>query len=813
MLRDKITAHGAILSLLAAMLFAACSVTEHLPEGEALYTGVARITHQRVDTVDEAVGEVVATALEVQPNSALFGSAYRMSPFPVGLWFYNGLYTERETGLRHWLWSHFKSDPTLVSQVNPRLRAQAAEAALKDEGYFDALVTFDTVYDARTRQKAKISYDVQYRHQSRLGKVTYLPSPSSRVDNIVRNTLDAGYLRPGERFSASNLERERQRIAEVMQDSGYFFFNPELIRFFADTTRQANTVDLRVMVAAGAALHGAVARGDSLTSGSNLSPAVVRALTPCTIDSVHYHLDYGAGLKSQNHDTLRFMTVGYNGPQMVQTRYLRRALGFRQHALYNPDRINLAKTLISRLNIFKYTTTEFQVLNPAASDAAAGPSIDTDTASLRLVINAMYDLPWSGTTEIGCVYKDNEQVGPGVTLTATKRNLWGGGERLNFQLTGAYEWMTGHHAKADGTLLNSYELGAKASISVPRLQLPRLFRPSRENPVTSTYGISLDWIRRSGLFEMVKGSGSIDYTFSLDRQNTFTFTPLKLTYVSLVKESEQFLQLTSQYPSLKHSFENQFIPQLQLSWTYDNAPSATLRRSSQYLNVTLSEAGGIIDLLMGEFGTHRKQGERQLFFQPFSQFVKLTAEMRNLWHLTDHLDLASRLMGGIGYAYGNSEELPYAETFYIGGPNSLRGFPVRGVGPGNFFIEGMQQGPYDYLNRVGDIKLEGNVELRFPIAGSLNGALFVDAGNVWLSKTTSDYMAFGSHGSKHPTSEFFSQLALDSGLGLRLDMGMLVLRFDVGVPLHDPMSGGGYFNCQHAFFRNLGYNLAVGYPF
>lgn len=762
-----------------------------------LYTGVSRIDYHAVDTVDALVSEAVAQALEVPPNSAFLGSAYRMSALPIGLWVYNGLYTERDSTFRHWLWQHFKSDPTLVSQVNPRLRAQAAEAVLKDEGYFDATVSYDTLYHPSDSLRAKLGYAVTYQHCSHLGNIQWIPSSSARVDSILLHTRHLSHLQSGHRFSSSDLEAEKERVAQTLHDSGYFFFSTDHIHYLADTTRQANTVDLRILVGVG---------------------ADQRALSPCTIDSVHYRLDYGVGLRSQNFDSLGFVTVGYNGALGVKPRYLSRALGFQPNDLYSPDRIAMAKTLISRLDVFKYTTTELQVIRAAGDSSklsaidsqlsAFNSPLDNDTSSLRLNISAIYAMPWTGTTEIGTVYKDNHQAGPGATLTATRRNLWGGGERLSFQLTGSYEWHTGKNS--DDKMLNSYELGAKASVSVPRLQLPHTFQPSREMPSSSTYSLSVDWLRRGGLFEMIRASGSVEYGFSFDSRNSLSFAPLKLSYVSLIKTTANYREIKQRFPSLEHAFEDQFIPQMQVSWTYDDAELSSHKHHSHYLNLTAAEAGGLTDLLMGQVGHHRKQGERQLFFQPFSQFLKATAEYRHLYRISHRLTLASRLQGGIGYAYGNSSEMPYSEKFYIGGPNSLRGFSVRGVGPGRTTSFSSQAGTYAYLNRVGDIKLEGNIELRFPLVGSFHGALFVDAGNIWELESTSHTGIADSQFDQR----FLQQLAVDTGLGFRLDLGMLVLRFDIGVPLHDPNEDTAhYFNCRHAFFRNLGYNLAVGYPF
>ena len=793
-------------ALVMALALAACSTTSMLPDGEVLYTGVSKITHNRADTVDEMVGEALATKLEVAPNSSLFGSAYHMSPLPVGLWIYNGLYPTREKGFRHWFWKHFKSDPTLVSQVNPRLRAGAAEAALRDEGYFDASVSFDTVYDKNDSLKAKIAYTVNYAKKAHLGTITYMRTQHPRIDSIVQHTLDKTLLHTGDRFSYTNLEAERSRIATVLKDSGYYFFEPKYVRYHADSTLRIGEVNLRVFVGMGADR---------------------KALSPCTIDSLHYSLDLGAGLRSQHFDTLRFMTVGWNGPELqMKPRYLLRSLGFRRHALFTPQRVNMAKEYISRLNTFKYYPIEPEIMR------LANDSLPDDTTSVRLHINAVYDYPWVGTTEIGAVYKDNDQAGPGASFKAMRRNLFGGGEKLVFQLNGTYEWSTG---RSGNNSLNSFDVGGKVSLSVPRLQIPHLFRPNRQKPVSSTYSISFDWMRRAGWLDMVRASGSIEYGFGIDKYNSMTFTPLKLTYVSAFHETDSLNAKINRTPSLRHAFDNVFIPQVQVSWLYDNTASTSPRRSREKVRVTLAEAGGLADVVMGKIGSHREQGERQLFFQRFSQFLKATAEFTHLYTIDDDIKVASRLMGGIGYAYGNSTDLPYSERFYIGGPNSLRGFSVRGVGPGSTTYYSLYGDQYAYLDRVGDIKMEGNIELRFPIAGVLHGALFADAGNVWRLRSSDvtaeaeqllketlnsdayemlmEFMHAYSDG-EQVGKDFLRQLALDVGLGFRLNLDMFVIRLDIGVPLHDPnVPGGSYFNCQHALLKNLGWNLAVGYPF
>lgn len=765
-------------------LLTACSSTNKLPQGEILYAGVKRIDVQSVDTVDASVRENVALALEVAPNSSFLGSAYHMSPLPFGLWIYNKLYTEKEKGFRHWLWNHFKSDPTLVSQVNPELRAKAAEIKMEEEGYFDGVVTFDTIYDKKNPRKAKIAYTVKYPHRHVLSSVSFIPSRIPAVDSIIQHTLDKSLLKKGERFSTENLERERSRIVEVMRDSGYFFFNENLIKYLADSTSHNNQIALRVLV--------------NFESDE-------KQMKPCRIDSVCYTLDWGAGLKKTDHDSLDFMRIDYNRTLNVKPKYLRMAIPMEKGELYNPARISLAKTKIDRLNIFKYTQTSFRIL--AKSDSLS--SINNDTTSLLFDINSTYNFPWQGTFEAKALYKDNHQVGPAISLIAQKRNCFGGGEVFQGELTAGYEWMTGKRTIGDKAgIFNSYEFGYKLSLTVPRLQLPRLIRPDTDNPVSTRYSFATDIMRRSGFFNLVKATGEISYTFYTSKITSHTVSPLKISYNKMMSTTAKFDSVVSVNPVLKQSFENQFVPQISYTYLYDNSSLSNYRRSQQFLQLYIAEAGGILDAWMGEWGRHKTQGERRFLDQPFSQFVKATVDFRNYYTIKENLVFASRIFAGIAYAYGNSHVVPYSEQFFIGGANSLRGFSIRSIGPGRHTPGNTR---YAYLDQTGDIKFETNVELRFPISGDLRGALFADVGNIWTVRKEESRPE-----GKLSSESIINQFATDVGLGFRYDLGMLVVRFDIGVPIHDPGNLNEerkYYNTSGNFFSNLGYHLAVGYPF
>lgn len=764
--------------VVCSLLLAACSTTRRLPEGEYLYTGVKRIEAVAADTlpVPGEVQAAVNATLEVPPNAALLGSAYHRFP-PVGLWLYNWLYTERETGLRHWLWNTFKSDPVLLSQVNPPLRVKAARLAMADEGYFGGEVECDTVFSRRRPREARLAYTLRYPHVKRLSDVRFMPSPSPEVDSLIRATSGASLLVPGRRFSAAALEGEKARIADLLHAHGYYYYKPQYLRLLADSTLTPDGISLRVYL-------------EPAEAGRDLRRAVV--------DSVAYTLDYGGGLPPTAFDTLGFMTIGYRGRLWMRPAVLRRQVPFRRGAPYHPQLATTTKARLARLNVFRYTDVAYEAL----------PAVPGDTLShLLMRIAATYSPPWTSALEFRALTKDNHQTGPGMSLQLQRRNLFGGGELLAAELTAGYEWATGHraYASSDG-LLNSYEFGLKTSLTIPKLDLPRrLVRVDRTYPTSTTYSLSAGTTRRSGFFQMMRAAAEVRYDFYTTATRQHSIAPLKLAYTHLVHTSARFDSIAAQNRVLQQSFANQFIPKLEYTYTYDNR-SRRSRLAQQWLQVTLAEAGGLVDAFLGVVGNRRPQGRRQLMWQPFSQFLKATADLRNYLQLTPRLTLATRLYGGIVYAYGNSDVVPFSEQFYIGGAGSLRGFSIRSLGPGSF---APGAGPYGYMDQTGDVKLEAGAELRFPLLGDLKGALFADAGNIWTLRSEAS-----RPGGQFRGDRFWREIATDVGLGLRYDLGMLVVRFDVGIPLHDPTEGTvPYYNVRGAFLRNLGYHLAVGYPF
>ncbi len=766
-----------------SILLSGCSTTKHLPEGEVLYTGVKYI-HEKEDDppVEKSAREAVRAALEVEPNNSFLGSARYRWPFPVGLWAYNAFYTEKTKGFRHWLFTSLKSDPILISQVNPELRSRVAEMALEDNGYFRGKVEYEIIPNKKNPRKARVGYDVVYPRPYRFSSIEYMPTENEEVNNIVHNARSGSFLKVGDIFNANSLEKERSRLANLLRGSGYYLYNAKNIKFLADSTKQDHGVALRVYLA------------------ENQLPRNI--LQRCVIDSVAVSLDNGRGLQPDRFDTLGFFTIGYRGKAMrVRPKVLYNCIPFHKGEVYSDQLTAQVKANFDQLNTFKYNQVQYSLLR--SDSTSRMDSINR----LLMRVTATYDYPYSGSLEFNVIAKDNKQVGPGMVVKINRRNCFKGGELLSQEFTSSYEWLTGRHSYSEGNgLFNSYEFGSKTSLSFPRLLLPKSIHADREFPVTTTLSLSANVMRRSGFFQMFKGTGEIRSDFYTNDVSSHSFSPFQLSYTAMMQTSTRFDSIVSANKVLQQGFSDRFIPAMIYTYLYDNRKIHKNRFTQQWLQLSVMEAGGILDVIMG-ICSDRPQGERQLLWQRFSQFVKGSVDFRNYFHLNRRTVLATRLLGGVAYAYGNSSVVPYSEQFYIGGANSLRGFSIRSVGPGRY-----QAGHdrYAYMDQTGDIKLEGNIELRFPFVGDLHGALFADAGNIWTLRNEPE-----RPGGQFQANSIFKDLATDVGFGLRYDLGMLVIRFDVGIPLHDPSedSSGKYYNITGSFFDNLGYHLAVGYPF
>lgn len=751
--------HTAVCVILVAL--SACSTTSKIPEGELLYTGLKGVNYVKPDSVKvpSPLKEVITEAVDIPANkSTLF-------VLPLGLWAYNNI-PDSAGGFKGWLYRKFAQDPVLVSEIKPQLRVKMIDQILDNNGYFRGSATYSLV-QPKNKKKASILYTVTPGPAFPIDTIIYLADTchlNHLADSVLRKDR---YLRQGAVFSMDSLSQVRQRLSTALRNSGYYLFSPEYVEYLADSLQHKGRIALKIDLA------------------NNIpSFAYQRYLTGNIRVIARRYDDTGTP------DTI---ILGKN-LELVQMRpsRLRRSvitdnITFRSGKYISQRDFNRTQQYLSRLGIFNAIS-----INARPDTLASEPTMNVD-------IDCTFDMPLEASIEVNASSKSNSYIGPGLIFSVTNHNIFGGGEQFSVSANGSYEWQTGHDRSS---VFNSYEFGISSSLAFPRLLAPK-FIPRRHRQLNWTrITLNADLLNRPHYFKMAQFNASFGYEWRSSRYINNQLTLFKLTYTNLMKTTHEFDSIMDKNPAVAQSFKSQYIPQIAYTLLYDRKIN---RDNSINVQLTLQEAGNIF---WGIYELCGKHAEKKLFGTPFSQFVKGSLQL--VWNrrlgVSDQW-LVGRVATGAAHAYGNSSQVPYAEQFYVGGANSIRAFTVRSIGPGSYHDPADKAD--DYFDQTGTFKFEANLEYRFPIWSVLHGAVFLDSGNVWLLRADPTRPGGLLRG-----STFFKDLALGTGVGLRVDIGMIVIRGDLGIGIHAPYNTGkrGYYNMT-SFGKSLAFHLAIGYPF
>ena len=796
MTRNSIT--YSIIILASSVILASCSMTKNIPEDDQLFTGLKSITYEDYEQNDNftKAQEEVEAALATAPNGSLLGSSYYRLPFSMGVSIWNH-YSGKDTGFARWMTKTFGSQPVLMSWVNPKLRASVAQSVLRNHGYFGAIVDYETITQ-KNPKTAKISYNVMPGRMYKLDSISIVGFPVE-ADSMIRATSDETYLKKGDAFVVSNLDAERQRISTLLRNNGYYYYQPGYASYLADTFVVDGKVQLQLKLA-------------------NDIPR--EALHKWYIGRIDLNLRKSA--REQYTDSLkgRFFTIRFSGKKPpIRSRVLMADVKLRPRQLYSHDAYLQS---VSKLN----ATGLFSSVNMALTPRDTTAQCDT----LDLALNCTFDKPWDFYVETNFNARTIGRMGPEFRMGVTRRNAFRGAEKIDINVHGSYEWATSNNASD----MSNYEYGADASVEFPRIIAPffggnRVSRDRRGNIRRDSQGravrryrfystpstlakLSTDVIYRPGYYKMHVVSGEWTYRWQTSAQSRHEFSPLTLKYQFMNSHTSEFDSLMSDNPYLMSTMQDYFVPEMRYTYTY-SSPSSYLHPIRW--ETTLVESGNGVALYDLATGKKWNDKEKEMFKNPYSQFLKIETDFTKTWTL----DAASKLVGHInaGYihVYGNSVWLPNSELFYVGGANSIRALNVRGAGPGA--VRSFGNNAADYILRNGSIKFVCNLEYRRQFFGNLYGAVFLDAGNVWtppgkhFGDSTIDKVYEAGN---FKWRNFFREQAVGTGLGIRYDLDFLIIRLDWGVALHVPYetSKSGFYNIER-FKNSHTLHFAIGYPF
>ena len=752
--------------LLAVLLVGSCSSTSSVPEGDQLYIGLKPIEYKEYEKNDHfyTVQEEVEAALATAPNGAFFGSSYHRT-IPYKLWIWNN-FSNSETKLGKWIAKTFGSAPVLMSWVNPELRTSVAQSVLRNHGYLGGTVSY-MVEQQKNPKKAKIAYTVNMNELSTVDTLEYVNFPSLS-DSLIRLHADEARIKPGDPFDVSALDAERSRLSTLFRNNGFYYYQPSYASYLADTLAVPGKVHLRLQLA------------DNIPAAANHKWYIGKMKVNIMKQSMEQLRDTF---------TYRRLTLAFNGRKPpIRARLLLRHLRLLPKQQFSYDAYMESADRLS--NSGQYSSVQF-AFTPQDTTALC------DT--LDMTVSCVLNKPYEAYVETNYSNKINGRTGPEIVVGFKKKNAFRGGEVIDLNLHGAYEWQT----NGQGSDYNSYEYGTDLSVSFPRMIVPFL-KPYRYcNTPSTTVRASTNVVNRPGYFKMHTASGDWTYKWQPTDRKKHEFSPLTIKYQHLTYATHKFDSIMYANPYLYATMQDIFIPKMIYSFTYT---SPKKYRNPIYWNITASEAGNILSL--GYMAAGKKWGDegKEMFKNAYAQFFKIESDFTKTWATGLKSQLVGHINVGLVYSYGNMKATPYSEQFYVGGANSIRAFPVRSVGPGSYYTDVAR---LSYLDQTGDMKFLANLEYRFNLFGNLYGAAFIDAGNVWGLKDDG-YRS----GARFKLKNIAKEMALGTGVGVRYDLEFLILRLDWGVGLHMPYDTGkgGYYNIRR-FKDSHSLHLAVGYPF
>ena len=587
-----------------------------------------------------------------------------------------------------------------------------------------------------------------------IGKVEYDIEDKNIQDRLQLDNPDNQMLKPGMRFTVEALDNERKRISNLLIDDGYFRFNKDFIHFSADTITGSKDI--------GVTLHLMNYKANSNAPETPHSRYEIRKINYLSNDSDRIHLRH---------------------------QVLLNATALKEGSPYSASALQRTYNNFARLQAVKYTNIRF-VEAPDSGMLDCNIQISTNKPST-------ISFQPEGTNTAG-------DLGAAASLTYTNRNLFRGSEQLSIELRGAYEAITGLEGYQDQ---NYQEYSIESKLVFPRFVAPLLSKNFRRRQTANTeYSVAWDLQNRPEFHRRVF-SMAWRYRWAEPRHHlNWRFDLLDLNYVYMPWISETFKRdylddVDNRNAILRYNYEDIFIMKMGFGLTYSDGIDA--------FRLNVESSGNLLSAFSKALNFKiNSQGQRTFINIAYAQYAKADFDYTHLVRFDDRNVLALHAGIGVAYPYGNSKVLPFEKRYFSGGANSVRGWGVRELGPGGY--KG-NDGRIDFINQTGDMKLDLNAEYRTPLFWKFEGALFVDAGNIWTLRKYDE-----QPNGQFKLDKFYKQIAAAYGMGLRLNFDYFILRFDMGMKAINPAyeSGDEHWAIIHPkLSRDFAFHFAVGLPF
>ncbi len=754
-----------------------CFNTRFLKDDQALFKAnkVEIETKEEIKQLGDFKRELAGIS-QLQPNKKFIGLA------KIRLWFFNISTRRKQNKFRDWLRNKAGEAPVLYDSLLAEKSLVLLNNYLVNKGYFYSEVSYAVVIK---KKKATLTYKVITNDLYRIRKVVF-PNDTSRITSLINAQKKETYLSSGSPFDVAEMKKERERISDVLRDNGYYFFNREYVYFDLDSSMGNQELDLFVKI-------------NPPTDSSQHQVY--------HIDQIYVITDYSTD-KSKlgaTRDTVDVREFHFLSEKLrYRPRILISAIHFGRDTLYR--KIYHTQTIghLSNLGVFKYITLRY--VDKKIND--------------KNYLDCYVSLSPAKKQQVSIAFEANNNtdfnLGTSLTLSYGNKNIFRGTELFRFSVSGGFE----SNLEKGEKFFNTVDLLFKFDLYFNKFLLPIGVKKVSKNAYPkSRLSFRNEFLRRIDYYSTNTTTFAFGYEWRKKTTKRFIFNPLAINLIRNIETTQNFLDIVNSSPSLRNSFTQQLILGMDFNYIWSNQPIHR-GRAYYYYSGKINTSGNALHL--GYWLAHLNDGKQppyQIVNIEYSQFFLIDSELKNYFQINKKTQLVTRIFGGIGKPYGNSQSLAYIKQFFSGGANSVRGWRIRAIGPGsyNFELSDVYEEDNFLFDQTGEIKLEANAEYRFDIYKFFKGALFLDMGNIWIIKADT-----ARPGANIDIGNFWTDIAIGTGFGVRLDFGYFVLRFDTGIKVREPANGKatwpiwGYKKPEGGDpwrRENMRFNLAIGYPF
>src|SRR6185437_13712624 len=715
----------------AGLLFS-CSETKNLPTGQWLYDGAKVRIHSKPRAKKSERKELQAELEDLvrpKPNGKFLG-------IKVKLLLYNLAGTPNGKGFRYWIREHLGEPPVIASYSVMEKSRAVLQNRLENRGYFKDTVLLDTTYKGR---KMRARYTARIGNQYKIRNVVYPDDPDSLSQQIAR-MAKRSVLKKGEPYNLQTIKDERTRIDTRLKQRGYYYFSPDDLLIKADSTVGDHQVDMTLLI-----------------KKSTLAQAKEVYHIGEVVVFADYDINTDTGAAVRQVPKYKGYTI-IDSAKKFKPEIISRALVFEPGELYNRRDHDLSLSRLISLGVFKFVKVRFD---------------ESDTA--KNTLNAYYYLTpaqkKSIRFEVSGLTKSDNANGGQVSVNWRNRNFFRGAELFTASAFAGLE----KQFIGKGKTVNTNKLGLDFNLYLPRIAAPFQFRTNSGFMPKTRINLGYEYFDRKDQYTLNSFKTSFGYMWKESAEKEHTLDIVRINYVNPTHISSSFQQALDTNIILARSLERQFIVGPVYNYNLNTQYRPNKRKNNFYFNANLDLSANLLGIVSGADVVNGK--EKKIFNAPYSQYIRAELDFRHYLSFSKYTVLASRITGGIGYAYGNSLTMPFVKEFFAGGANDIRAFRSRSIGPGTYYAGNRDTA---FLpDQPGDIKMELNTELRFKLFSVVRWAFFADAGNIWTLRD--DPARPGSVISR----DFLNQVAVGVGTGLRLDVSILLIRLDVGIPVRE----------------------------